>query len=292
MNSSNVLPDDNSNPSQHDDRPRRAASCGAWIRRCRGCGYRYSADDTANGVVNCPDCSMPRGRCELSPVPGRSRCRLHGGKSLAGVSSPTYRGRGYSKYLPDTMRNDYAAALRNPDLLSLNREIAIIESRMAVIMRQMTSEGGASAAWRHADLAMRSLISVLQSSPPDPAKQADALRKLDTVIKQGYDEVKLWVDLIDLIETKRRLTETEQKRLTAAKMLVAVPQAMLLFDRLVNAVVENVSDQRQLALIQREWDRAFTTASVPALRSGTRDEQSDGATVAESARGSDDSADL
>jgi hypothetical protein len=52
--------------------------------------------------------------CTQKPMPN-GRCRLHGGKTPAGIASPHWRhGRRskYEKHLPKEMRNGYLAALK------------------------------------------------------------------------------------------------------------------------------------------------------------------------------------
>lgn len=73
-----------------------------------------------------------RGRaetCRKAPLAGRTRCRLHGGASLIGVESRTYRHGRYSKALPPDMATRYRASRRDPALLTLRDEIALLDAR-------------------------------------------------------------------------------------------------------------------------------------------------------------------
>jgi hypothetical protein len=76
-------------------------------------------------------------RCRKYPLRGRDRCRLHGGKSLAGLAHPrpTAGGR-YSKYLPSALLERYRGAMADPDALSLRDELALLDARITVLMER------------------------------------------------------------------------------------------------------------------------------------------------------------
>ena len=57
--------------------------------------------------------------CVLFPVRGRTRCRLHGGATLQGMASATYRGKGYSQSVPKHLKDIYEAHFDDPEPLSL-----------------------------------------------------------------------------------------------------------------------------------------------------------------------------
>src|SRR5262245_53115189 len=59
--------------------------------------------------------------CQARPCPN-GRCRVHGGLSLAGVASPSYKHGKRSRYmrdLPRELRAGYRAALQDEELASL-----------------------------------------------------------------------------------------------------------------------------------------------------------------------------
>ena len=70
------------------------------------------------------------GICRNAPVTGRTRCRLHGGKSLVGTACPHYRSGRYSAYVPERLRERYEAAEDDAELLSLRSELALTDARL------------------------------------------------------------------------------------------------------------------------------------------------------------------
>lgn len=59
--------------------------------------------------------------CQNAPMKN-GRCRMHGGKSLRGIESPTYSHGGYAKYRSDSL-NEKIAEWDGQDLLDLTSEL-------------------------------------------------------------------------------------------------------------------------------------------------------------------------
>lgn len=142
------------------------------------------------------------GHCRRSPVTGRSRCHVHGGATPRGIASPHFLHGRYSKALPVQLAATYEQARRDPELLNLRDEIALIDARMSEL---------------------------LHSPPP-----------LD------------WGQVYGLIEHRRRVCDSEQKRMLAMHQLLTKEQAMLLVAALVSAVKAHVQDAVTLGRINEE----------------------------------------
>lgn len=73
-------------------------------------------------------------QCNNPAVSGSTKCRLHGGKSLRGVESPSFKGGRYSKYAPATMQ-EKISELDDYPLLDLVDELqtqrALLSQHMA-----------------------------------------------------------------------------------------------------------------------------------------------------------------
>lgn len=249
-------------------------TCGALLKQCRNCKRKYSA--TERGVAACPECGTPRGRCQSNKVFPNGRCKLHGGMTPAGIAANNYQGKGYSKYLPQRVKDDYQQALIDPSLIELQSELALIEARMADVLRQLdTGESGNT--WRAAQQNMRELLIILQTKDADPQAQAQALNALRRTIDQGAGNYAMWEEVRTLIDAKRRLVETETRRAVSSKMYLTLDRAGLLIDALILAVTDNVTDRNVLARIQREWIRVIGTARQSPLSGGDSGEFNGGA---------------
>lgn len=64
--------------------------------------------------------------CKRAPMPN-GRCHLHGGKSLKGTASPTYKHGGRSKYLPQRLVNSYAELEADTEYTDLRANMRLRE---------------------------------------------------------------------------------------------------------------------------------------------------------------------
>lgn len=75
------------------------------------------------------------------------RCRLHGGKSLAGVAAPAFRHGRYSRVLPTGLADVYHRLLATDDLVALHDELALLQARVAELCARLDDGGDARAIW-------------------------------------------------------------------------------------------------------------------------------------------------
>src|SRR5918999_1579701 len=81
--------------------------------------------------------------CERSPIRGRTRCRLHGGKTPVVPACKQYRSGRYSTYLPERLRERYEQAEGDAKLLSLKSEVALTDARLIDLLARVdTGESG------------------------------------------------------------------------------------------------------------------------------------------------------
>lgn len=78
--------------------------------------------------------------CQKSPMNGSSRCRLHGGKSLKGAAHPNFKHGRYSKFMPHHLVGRYKESVNDPELLSLQQDIALLDARITEMLESMEQE--------------------------------------------------------------------------------------------------------------------------------------------------------
>lgn len=86
--------------------------------------------------------------CQRKPVPGHPRCPLHGGHAPNGPNNGSFKHGRYSTYVPRDLAHDYAQAIQDPELVSLRRQIAIMEAREAELLRAVQESIGGAEAWK------------------------------------------------------------------------------------------------------------------------------------------------
>jgi hypothetical protein len=235
--------------------------CGGLRKRCNECNYKFTKEDTRLGREKgehiCPECGTVRDTCKSTKLMANGRCNSHAGATLNGIASPQYQGKSYSRYLPKAVLEDYNTALSDPELIQLRSEMALVEARMSAVLRQLGS-GESGMTWRKAQDSMRDLLRALQMPADDPQAatlQAQALTDLRTTIDKGSGDYMLWDELRVLIDAKRKLVESETRRMVAGKMYMTLDRFGLVFNALLRAVTSNVADRVTRGRIQDDWNR-------------------------------------
>jgi hypothetical protein len=72
------------------------------------------------------------------------RCRLHGGASLAGVASPTWKNGRWSKYLPAHLAARFQEGLNDRQLMQLRQDTALIDAALTTYTQHMKERPGKS----------------------------------------------------------------------------------------------------------------------------------------------------
>ena len=153
--------------------------------------------------------------CKNAAMLGASRCRFHGGKTPRGHALPQTRHGRYSKDLPTYLASRFHESQSDPDLLNLRAEIALIDTRLGELVASLNKE-------------------------PDSAEE---------------EPRSPWPAITELTEQRRKLVETERKRLVDMQQMITAEQAAVLIAALTDAVRRHVHDPDILAAISREFDR-------------------------------------
>lgn len=164
------------------------------------------------------------GTCGNGPMPN-GRCKFHGGMSLVGPASPSFKTGRHSILLKDIkgLGAHYERALADPDLLSLQSEVALTDGRIAQLM-ETVAKGGARAS-------------------------------IDGI----------WPQLEALIENRRKLVDTESKRLKDLHAMVSVDRVMLIVSFVADSVKKHVKDRDAMNAIFTDLRRLLKPeAQLPA----------------------------
>src|SRR5262245_50957479 len=101
-------------------------------------------------------------RCRANAVTGREVCYHHGGRSPQGIALPQTKSGRYSKHLPSRLLATYEEAKRDPEILALRDEVALIDARLAELLKRIdTGESGAS--WKQLQENFRELRVALKN---------------------------------------------------------------------------------------------------------------------------------
>lgn len=162
-------------------------------------------------------------QCRQPAIRGTTKCHYHGGKSPKGLAHPSTKSGRYSKHLPARLAERYEAALNDPDLISLRDEIALTD----------------------ADIGR--LLALVDDEMPD-GLDAKEERMWQRAQRQNRAEIH------QLIESRRKLVETERRRLVDLQQMMTVEQAMVLLAA-VESVVNAHVDRQTMARISADLAR-------------------------------------
>lgn len=160
-------------------------------------------------------------RCKRHATPGHNVCHIHGGKTPSGMALPQTKTGRYSKHLPTRLGERYETALKDPDLLALRDEIALTDADISRILEHLEEE-----------------------MPEDPDDRSIWLEQNEA----NRDRMQ------SLIEQRRKLVETERKRLVDLQQMMTAEQAMVLLAA-VEAIVRKYVDRNTMASISADVAR-------------------------------------
>jgi hypothetical protein len=195
--------------------------------------------------------------CRMSAM-RNGRCRLHGGLSPAGIASGTYKDGRYSKVLPTRLAARYAEAEHDPQLLELRSEISLTDARLADLLARVDS-GESGALWQALMTARGDLLAARKANNAND--QVDALNTIIELISKGHADYRAWSEIATVLEQRRRLVESERKRLTEAQQTLTIEKAMLLIGAIGGIIKAHVTDVTTLRKISADIS-ALTTSNA------------------------------
>ncbi len=193
-------------------------------------------------------------RCRRLASKGRMVCYIHGGKSLTGRDHPQFKTGRYSRYLPERLLEKYHAAMESGELTALDQEIALIEAKTADALERMTTGDGATGvtAWMDLTAAYANLRTELVRPEPDPVRLRAAVVGMDRAIQRGGDEARAWPEILGLIEQRRRLVDTERRRLSDEDKAISIERLMVLCTAIIDVIRRNVASREQREAMANE----------------------------------------
>jgi hypothetical protein len=198
-------------------------------------------------------------QCRLSAVAGMTVCRFHGGLTPRGQALPQFRTGKYSKFLPARMLARYREAERDPDLTSLHSELALADARlMDLLGRVHTGESGA--VWRALRKAYRAFKLFQQTG--DVGKMREAFAEMEGHLEAAVADTEAWAEIHTLIESRRKLADTESRRLSTLHQMITCEQAMVLVGVIVDIITRYVPDTQALRQITLELQRLVEGGGV------------------------------
>lgn len=242
----------------------------------------FPDDHQWSGALRCTAWNPNQGRqcgALALKVSRTQKCRVHGGKTPKGPASPNWKHGRYAK-MPADLLDDYEEALNDTALLSLAREVAIIEAMMADVLRKWSNEtGGAGArSWEDVGEALDFTFEALEDQ--DPVGVADGLRTIRKIVDGSQKSAGYRAEFLALADQKRNLVAAEGRRMRDMAESMTRGAVILYFQRMIEEIKGRSGRTIDGGLLIELADSFETilSGSRPrrALSSGGRDKSSDG----------------
>ncbi len=176
-------------------------------------------------------------RCKRSPSKGRSVCRMHGGFSPRGVASARFKHGRYSKDLPKDLLATFEASLGDKELLELEREVSLVDARVAQLLRNL-NDGASVAAWNEAVFSFRAYKRGLLKR--DRQASDDAFARLDDILERQSEEYRSWQEVKELVSLRRKLSDSQSKRQERLGRFVETQKITVLLSALTDALRQEI----------------------------------------------------
>lgn len=199
--------------------------------------------------------------CRGKPMTN-GRCRLHGGLTPGGIASPHFKQGRWSKYIPKGLAASYEEYRNDPDLLSLNDDVALLRSITSTHLKAM-EKGDTSPAWIEAKKAFDEMeaASLLGLSGLDKFVAAKA--RLQAIIEPNYRAAIAEGQVVRNIDQLSKVVDKERRLLLDKQQFVTVERVLLFVTTIIMAVRESVlrhcdreTANRILSDVQDAYSRA------------------------------------
>lgn len=191
------------------------------------------------------------------------KCRMHGGAAghAIGTNNAAFVSGRYSKYLPADLDRLYVEAKSNPDLLEMADHIALLEARMQSVLAESTAEGTAPK-WSDIAEVFAEIETALLMT--DTAKVISGMEAMHAILDSGIRWDKTWVQVTDLMEQLRKMTETEIKRKKELNQMIPVERVVILMALVGTAVKRHVKDPDEVEAVRNEISMLIGSNEIPA----------------------------
>lgn len=198
--------------------------------------------------------SWPRNTapCQSVFIMPNGRCRKHGGDTPRGIASVHYKGVNpdygrYGKALPQRLGALWEESRSDPVKLELEDDISLVLVRINELISKLDA-GESGSLWREAlstfeefEQAQRLMQEGRRNKDESviakaSTSAAEALTKHRTILKRGAADYAVWQEIVDLIEQRRKLVESQRKRQIEQLEMVATEQVLFYVYELARAI--------------------------------------------------------
>jgi len=193
--------------------------------------------------------------CAQRPLPGKTRCKWHGGLSLSGIAHPNWKHGMYSAALPSGLLKHYEAARTNPALIELTEQVALVDAKVYELFDTLAGGDGPGAIKRALQAFQDFKTAQAQRQG---AAMVEALGRLEQALVKGDSDATTWNRITGLIYLRKKLVDSEVKRRKAASEVLLKAQVVNLMGFIAASVARHVTDPKQKQAVVDDIRRALS----------------------------------
>jgi hypothetical protein len=123
----------------------------------------------------------------------------------------------------------------------LRRDLALIEARIDDLLdRADTGESGN--AWKELKTAMKAFEHASRAG--EEAMAQAYFESIKDLILKGNEDYNVWGEISGLVEQRKRLVESERKRLMEMHQMISAERVMALMERIASVIENHVTDMK------------------------------------------------
>jgi len=186
-------------------------------------------------------------QCKRRAVKGKRVCTVHGGLTPGGLASPNLKTGRYSKYIPANLTDRYEEAVSDPDILSLNEDVALLRSLVFKHLESMAA-GDTHPSWKPAYAGLQKVKKAIATGKEDLL--LEGISELETVIMPNYRAAMAEDKVTGYIDQLGRIADKERRLLIDRQQVITVERMMLMITAIAAIVKQHVDDRNTLRDIQ------------------------------------------
>jgi hypothetical protein len=200
------------------------------------------------------------GHCLQTARYPNGRCRLHGGPSLKGPASRTWRDGRRSRYLPPAVLLDrYREGLEDPELTHHRHSTALVDAMVDDLLKSYEAGVGPEL-WREVERVYGKMV--VANNSGDTPRAREAYEELGYIIDRGAQNSRVPERVMRALNERRKHAESETKRKLSEAMVFSVEEATMFYASLAGAVRKFVTDRETQDAILNELSAIGGRASV------------------------------
>lgn len=208
-------------------------------------------------VGRCKMIKRDGGRCSNGVRVGWTVCWKHGAGrpskpgGLTNVQVSTGR---HARHLPAHLLDKYDAYLTDPDTLVMAGELALIDTRVAELLERLEFDNAdVVTAWVKVSRA----YNLLDEDEIDEDTYVRALGLLHEAMTAKQADSELWKQIVQLVESRRKVAESERRRIVDSQQVMTVQEANIFVAFLMDSVMRNVTDPEEKRAISEDLKRVM-----------------------------------